>query len=55
MADQENSKGVKHCLDKQSPDLHTQQRLLKFINEARVINDLTVLPHDVPVVDEELV
>jgi hypothetical protein len=54
MADQEDSKGVKHCLDRQSPDLHTQQRLLKFINEARVVNDLTVLPHDVPVVDEEL-
>lgn len=33
-------------------DLHTHQRLLQFINQARVPADLMVLPHDVQVVDE---
>lgn len=33
-------------------DIHTQERVLRFVNAARVPEDLTVLPHDVQVVDE---
>lgn len=33
-------------------DVHTQERVLRFVNAARVPADLTVLPHDVFVVDE---
>jgi len=33
-------------------DVHTQQRVLRFVNAARVPEDLTVLPHEVRVVDE---
>lgn len=34
-------------------DIRTQQRILRFVNEARVPADLTVLPADVQVIDEE--
>lgn len=33
-------------------DVHTQERILRFVNAARVPEDLTVLPHDILVVDE---
>lgn len=33
-------------------DLRTQQRALRFVNSARVPDDLTVLPDDVQVIDE---
>jgi len=33
-------------------DTRTQQRALRFVNDARVPDDLTVVPHDVQVVDE---
>jgi hypothetical protein len=33
-------------------DIHTQERVLRFVNTARVPADLTVLPHDLRVVDE---
>lgn len=34
-------------------DIRTQQRILRFVNDARVPADLTVLPADVQVIDEE--
>ena len=37
---------------KGKPDVHTQERVLRFVNAARVPGDLTVVPHDVFVVDE---
>lgn len=33
-------------------DVHTQERVLRFVNAARVPADLTVMPHDLHVVDE---
>ena len=33
-------------------DVHTLERVLRFVNAARVATDLTVLPHDLRVVDE---
>ena len=33
-------------------DVRAQQRALRFVNAARVPEDLTVLPHDIQVVDE---
>ncbi|MGH8535996.1 MAG: hypothetical protein ACREXM_05910, partial [Gammaproteobacteria bacterium] len=33
-------------------DVHSQERVLRFVNAARVPADLTVLPHDLRVVDE---
>lgn len=33
-------------------DIRTQQRVLRFVNDARVPDDLTVLPDDVQVIDE---
>lgn len=33
-------------------DVHTHERVLRFVNAARVPADLTVLPHDLHVVDE---
>ncbi len=33
-------------------DVRTQERVLRFVNAARVPADLTVLPHDIRVVDE---
>ena len=35
-----------------NPAMRAEQRLLQFINEARVPEDLTVLAHDVQVVGE---
>jgi hypothetical protein len=34
-------------------DIRTQQRVLRFVNDARVPADLTVLPDDMQVIDEE--
>lgn len=34
------------------PDIRTQERVLRFVNAARVPTDLTILPHDLRVVDE---
>jgi hypothetical protein len=34
-------------------DLRAEERLLRFVNAARVPDDLAVLPHDVLVIDEE--
>lgn len=33
-------------------DVHTQERVLRFVNTARVPADLTVLPHDLRIVEE---
>lgn len=37
---------------KAKTDLHTQQRVLRFVNAARVPEDLTVFPHELQVIDE---
>jgi hypothetical protein len=52
MTDQEEANGRQFHPDHRTRALATQRRLLRFINEARVPADLTVLPHDVQVVDE---
>jgi hypothetical protein len=45
-------KGPEASRPKGKADVHTQERVLRFVNAARVPGDLTVLPHAVFVVDE---